>query len=64
MTITQAAFTLGRDRVLTDPTDADVVLAAVELARGSWPKGFTVDREFERSLVAAYEQGERSVASR
>jgi hypothetical protein len=57
MTICEAATQLGRDAVLNDPTDDEIILAAVELAKGNWPQGFSVDRYFAREIVAAYEKG-------
>lgn len=58
LTITLAAYEIGRDGVLHNPTDDEVILAAVELARGSWPDGFTVDRDFARRIVAEYDRGD------
>jgi len=52
-----AAYSLGRDGVLNDPTDDEIVLAAVELVRGHWPEGLSFDRYYISKLVAAYDKG-------
>lgn len=57
ISIIEAARQIGEDGIFLDPTDAEIVLAAVELARGNWPEGFTVDREFEARIVKAWEEG-------
>lgn len=57
MTLTQAAFELGRDGVLNDPSDSDIVLYAAELALGAWPvEG--IDRHLAERVIAEYERGE------
>jgi hypothetical protein len=56
--IVQAAYELGYDDVLFDPTDEDIVLYAVELVHGDWPYGFEVGPAYAEKIVAAYEKGE------
>ncbi len=53
MRLEEAARQLARDRVLADPTDDAIVLAATELALGRWPRE-GVDRELCERVVAAY----------
>ena len=52
----QAAYRLGFDRVLSDPTDDAICLAAAETALGRWPvEG--LDRHLCERIVEAYELG-------
>lgn len=57
MTMVKAARVIARDRVLFDPTDDAIVLAAAELALGNWPVG-GVDRGLAERIVAAYNEEE------
>jgi hypothetical protein len=58
--ILKAAHELGCDRVLCDPLDNEVVVAAVELALGDWPEGLEVDRSFETQIIREYDRGDHS----
>jgi AmiR/NasT family two-component response regulator len=57
-TITEAAYDLGAHGILLDPTDEEIVLAAVEQALRRWPDGFTIDRHFAERIVDEYGKGE------
>jgi hypothetical protein len=55
--IVQAAYQLGEDGILNDPSDDAICLAAAEVAFGKWPvEG--LDRHLCERIVKAYEQGE------
>jgi hypothetical protein len=57
VTIRQAAYELGRSGTLPDPTDEDIILYAVEMAKGRWPEDFNVDRWFGDEIIAEFERG-------
>ena len=58
----QAAAELARDRVLNDPTDDDIVLAAVELAKGRWPEE-GIDRSLRDRILRAYAVAESEMSA-
>lgn len=54
--IIEAAYELGRDDVLLDPTDDAIVLAAAEVAYGNWPIN-GVPAALTDAIVAAWANG-------
>jgi hypothetical protein len=54
--IVQAAYQLGLDEVLNDPSDDDIILAASEVAFGKWIEG-GFDRHLCERIVAAWAEG-------
>jgi hypothetical protein len=56
------AYMLGKNAILNDPTDDEIVLAVVEITKGNWPEGYTVDRYFANLIVEEYDRGYAEIA--
>ncbi len=56
LSITEAAYELGRNGVLTDPDTATILVAAAELAESSRDLD-DLDRHFVIQVVAAFDRG-------
>lgn len=56
LSLTEAAYQLGRDGILSDPDTDTILVAAAELA-GSSRDLYNLDRHFVTQLVAAFDRG-------
>ncbi len=56
LSITEAAYELGRSGILTDPDTATILVAAAELAESSRDLD-DLDRHFVIQVVAAFDRG-------
>jgi hypothetical protein len=54
--IQTAAFELGYEGILNDPTDTDILIAAAELA-GSTLNLYSIDRWTQECICAAFDRG-------
>ena len=57
LSLTEAAYQLGRDGVLSDPDTDTILVAAAELA-GSSRDLYNLDRHFVIQIVAAFDRGD------
>lgn len=56
MTFQEAAYEIGFDGVLNDPTDDDIIMATAEMVLGRWPKE-GVDRYLGELIVKSWQRG-------